>query len=151
MTPILTTLTIIIAALGIVLVLLMFVRIRTLDAEARLKKHRSEKQGVADLLNYASVVDDGVIVGKNGAFMSAWLYQGEDVASSTEDQRELVSMRINQALARLGNGWMIHVDAVRRHATGYARPGASAFSDRVSAAIDRIGLASFSSHCNLAP
>src|ERR1700754_2158858 len=136
MTPILTTLTIIIAALGIVLVLLMFVRIRTLDAEARLKKHRSGKQGVADLLNYASVVDDGVIVGKNGAFMSAWLYQGEDVASSTEDQRELVSMRINQALARLGNGWMIHVDAVRRHATGYARPGASAFSDRVSAAID---------------
>jgi transketolase len=27
-----------------------------------------------------------------------------------------MSVRINQALARLGNGWMLHVDAVRRSA-----------------------------------
>ena len=58
--------------------------------------------GLADLLNYAAVVDDGVIVGKNGALMAAWLYQGDDSASSTDEQREIVSYRINQALAGLG-------------------------------------------------
>jgi hypothetical protein len=26
-------------------------------------------------------------------------------------EREAVSLRINQALAGLGNGWMVHVDA----------------------------------------
>ncbi|GAA0684754.1 VirB4 family type IV secretion/conjugal transfer ATPase [Dyella marensis] len=118
------------------LALLVFGRIQALGWEPALARHRSRQQSMADLLNYAAVVDDGVIVGKNGAFMAAWRYLGDDVASSTDEQRELLSMRLNQAMSRLGNGWMIHVDAVRRHATGYAPPHASAFPDPVSAAID---------------
>jgi type IV secretion/conjugal transfer VirB4 family ATPase len=136
MTPILVIFIAAMAVLGLLLVLAVFVRIRKLDAETKLRKHRSGRQGVADLLNYAAVVDDGVIVGKNGSFMASWLYQGDDVASSTDEQRELVSMRLNQAMARLDNGWMIHVDAVRKHATNYSSIGASNFSDPVSAAID---------------
>ena len=73
------------------------------------------------------MVDDGVIVGKNGSFMAAWLYQGDDNASSTDEQREMVSFRINQALAGLGNGWMVHVDAVRRPAPNYSDRGPVAF------------------------
>jgi len=82
------------------------------------------------------VVDDGVIVGKNGSFMAAWLYRGDDNASSTDEQREMVSFRINQALAGLGNGWMVHVDAVRRPAPNYSERGLSHFPDPVSAAMD---------------
>jgi type IV secretion system protein VirB4 len=29
-------------------------------------------------------------------------------------------LRINQALANLGSGWMIHVDAIRRDAPSYS-------------------------------
>jgi len=125
-----------IAVLGAVLLLILFARIRQVDAELKLKKHRSKDAGLADLLNYAAVVDDGVIVGKNGSFMAAWLYQGDDNASSTEEQREMVSFRINQALAGLGSGWMVHVDAVRRPAPNYSERGVSTFTDPVSAAID---------------
>ena len=70
------------------------------------KTHRSKDAGLVDLLNYAAMVDDGIIVGKNGSFMAAWLYRGEDDASSTEEQRETVSFRINQSLSGLGNGWV---------------------------------------------
>jgi type IV secretion system protein VirB4 len=125
-----------IAAVGILLVALVFTRIRKFDGEARLSRHRYGGPGMADLLNYAAVVDNGVIICKNGAFMASWIYQGEDTASSTDEQRELVSMRINQAFARLGNGWMIHVDAVRKHAVDYPGEGASFFPDPVCAAID---------------
>ena len=125
-----------IAVLGAVLLLILFARIRQVDAELKLKKHRSKDAGLADLLNYAAVVDDGVIVGKNGSFMAAWLYKGDDNASSTEEQREMVSFRINQALAGLGNGWMVHVDAVRRPAPNYSERGVSSFPDSVSFAID---------------
>ena len=125
-----------IAVLGAVLLLILFSRIRQVDAELKLKKHRSKDAGLADLLNYAAVVDDGVIVGKNGSFMAAWLYKGDDNASSTDEQREMVSFRINQALAGLGSGWMVHVDAVRRPAPNYSERGVSAFTDPVSAAID---------------
>lgn len=125
-----------IAVLGAVLLLILFARIRAVDAELKLKKHRAKDAGLADLLNYAAVVDDGVIVGKNGSFMAAWLYKGDDNASSTEEQREMVSFRINQALAGLGNGWMVHVDAVRRPAPNYSDKVVSAFPDAVCSAID---------------
>lgn len=125
-----------IAVLGAALLLILFARIRAVDAELKLKKHRSKDAGLADLLNHAAVVDDGVIVGKNGSFMAAWLYKGDDNASSTDEQREMVSFRINQALAGLGNGWMVHVDAVRRPAPKYSDRQVSAFTDPVSAAID---------------
>lgn len=125
-----------IAICGVVLLLMLFARIRAVDAELKLKKHRYSEAGLADLLNYAAVVDDGVIVCKNGAFMAAWLYQGSDNASSTDEQREMVSFRINQAFANLGNGWMIHIDAVRRPAPDYSARNLSSFPDPVSAAID---------------
>jgi len=129
-------LTIGIASLGALLLLILYARIRAVDAELKLKKHRSRDAGLADLLNYAAMVDDGVIVGKNGSFLAAWLYKGEDDASSTDEQREMVSFRINQALARLGSGWMLHVDAVRRPAPNYTERSLSHFPDPVSAAID---------------
>jgi len=129
-------LTIVIAGLGAVLLLILFSRIRAVDAELKLKKHRSKDAGLADLLIYAAVVDNGVIVGKNGSFMAAWLYKGDDNASSTDEQREMVSYRINQALVGLGNGWMVHVDAIRRPAPSYSEQGLSHFPDPVSAAID---------------
>nr|BCU00506.1 TrbE protein [uncultured bacterium]BCU00831.1 TrbE protein [uncultured bacterium] len=125
-----------IAGFGAVLLFILFGRIQAVDAELKLKKHRSKDAGLADLLNYAAVVDDGVIVGKNGSFMAAWLYRGDDNASSTDEQREMVSFRINQALAGLGNGWMVHVDAVRRPAPNYSERGLSHFPDPVSAAMD---------------
>ncbi|HCL55057.1 MAG TPA: conjugal transfer protein TrbE, partial [Pseudomonas sp.] len=125
-----------IAALGALLVLLLVQRLLQVDAELKLKKHRSKDAGLSDLLNHAALVDDGVIVGKNGAFMAAWLYRGDDNASSTDAQRELVSLRINQALVGLGSGWMIHVDAVRRPAVNYSSKGFSHFPDRLTEAMD---------------
>ena len=128
--------TMIIAVLGMLMVLILYSRIHNVNAELKLKKYHSKDAGMADLLNYAAMVDDGVIVGKNGSFMAAWLYQGDDNASSTDEQREMVSFRINQALSGLGNGWMVHIDAVRRPAQNYTEAGLSHFPDAVSAAID---------------
>ena len=133
MIPILTTA---IAALGVLLLVMLGLRLRAIQLDATLQRHRGKDAGLADLLNYAAMVDDGVIVGKNGAFLAAWLYQGDDQASSTDEGREAVSFRINQALAGLGSGWMIHVDAVRRPAPDYPERSLSAFPDPVCAAID---------------
>ncbi len=125
-----------IAVVGLVLVLMLWAQVRAASAHLKLSKYRSKQAGLADLLNYAAVVDDGVIVGKNGSFMASWIYAGADNASSTDAERELVSFRINQALARMGSGWMVHVDAVRRPAPRYSSRSASHFPDRLSAAID---------------
>jgi len=129
-------LTVLIAGLGLVFLLLLIQRIRATDATVTLHKHRSPDPGLSDLLIYAAMVEDGVLVGKNGSLMAAWVYRGDDQASSTEPQREAVSFRINQAVSPLGNGWLVHVDAVRRRAAGYASPGLSHFPDALTAALD---------------
>jgi type IV secretion/conjugal transfer VirB4 family ATPase len=106
------------------------------SSDKRTKRWRSQEAGFVDMLNYAAVVDDGVIVCKNGAFMAAWSYEAGDNASSTPDERNQLSARINQALAGLGNGWMVHVDCVRRMAPGYPARNRSKFPDWVSQTID---------------
>jgi len=128
--------TLTIALLGALLLTGLYLKVRAFDRESRLRRHRATKAGLADLLNYAAVVDNGIIVGKNGSLMAGWLYKGADAAASTEQERELVSARLNQALSRLGNGWMIHIDAARRPAPEYPDASRSAFPDRVSEAID---------------
>lgn len=131
-----------IGSIGVIFVsagaLLLSAQYRQISAggSSRLRQHRSNAPALADLLNYAALVDDGVVVGKNGSFIASWLYEGDDNASSTDEQRELTSMLINQVLSRMGNGWMIHVDAVRRPAPTYSDPGLSHFPDPVSSAID---------------
>ena len=136
MTDLLALLLVIIAALGIVLVAIIAARLRALNNQVALKKFQSKAPGVSDLLNYAAMIDEGVIVCKNGALLAGWLYRGADDASSTDAQREAVALRINQALKPLGTGWMIHIDAVRRSAPNYPNRSRSSFPDRVSAAVD---------------
>lgn len=130
------TFAILIAVLGALLIGILFALVLKNAKRNKLDRFRSKDAGFADLLNYAAMVDDGVIVGKNGSFMAAWLYSGDDNASSTDQQREMVSFRINQALAGLGNGWMIHVDAPRRPAPNYSERGLSHFPDPITEMID---------------
>ena len=101
-----------------------------------LKRYRSSAPGFCDLLNWAAVVDDGVVVNKDGSLLAGWIYEGEDEASRTEEEKALVAFRINEALKRLDGGWMLHVSATRREAAGYSPRGSSHFPDPVTAAID---------------
>lgn len=127
---------VIVAFLGVALVCLLASRVIAVDNEKSFKRHRSTQAGLADLLNYSAVVDDGIIVNKNGAFMAAWLYEAEDAASNTDTQQEALSAIINKAFLNLGTGWMIHVDAVRRPASEYSDPSLSRFPDAISYAMD---------------
>ncbi len=124
------------ALAGGILVLWLFAEAMLVAKPRRLSHWRNRQVAFADLLNYAAVVDDGVVIGKNGAFMAGWIYQAADNASATPQERNDLSARINQALSRLDNGWMIHVDAVRREAPRYPAANRSFFPDTVSAEID---------------
>ena len=68
--------------------------------------------------------EDGIVLGKDGSLMAGWVYEGEDESSRTDEEQALVSFRINEALKRLGNGWMLHrhFDAGRGGWISGARP-----------------------------
>lgn len=126
-----------IAVIALLLFFILIWKTKQLDDQLNLKRHRSQDDGFADLLNYAAVVGDGVIANKNGSLMASWAYSCDDAASSTCEQRNAVCVRINNAIKDLGNGWMIHVDAVRQNAPGYPSSSLSCFPDKVSKAIDQ--------------
>ena len=99
----------------------------------RLAEHRSHAQGLADLLLYDSIVDDGVLLLQDGAMLAAWTFRGPDMASATHTEMAALSARLNSVL-RLGSGWMVRCDAIRSMAPEY--PPAGAFPDAVTAMID---------------
>ena len=111
----------------------------------KLKDYRHKQKSLPDLLPYAAMVDNGIVLCKNGALMTGWMFRSQDTASSTPRELATISNRVNQALKELGSGWMCHVDAVRTPSTGYPAPAASHFQDRVTAAIDDERRAAFES------
>ena len=74
------------------------------------------------------------MLGKDGSLMAAWRYRCADTASCTEAEQEQLTAQLNRALQALGNGWMLHVDAVRQPAPSYGPR--IAFPDPITAAID---------------
>jgi type IV secretion system protein VirB4 len=56
---------------------------------------------------------------KNGAFLAGFWYTGPDLESATKEEVESLSAYISHALMRLGRGWMLHVEMVRKPAEGY--------------------------------
>src|SRR5690606_39755234 len=101
-----------------------------------LKTFRHSGPSFADLVPYAGLVDDGVILLKDGSLMAGWYFAGPDSESSTNQERNEVSRQINAVLSRLGSGWMIQVQAIRVPAVSYPYSEESYFPDAVAEAID---------------
>ena len=102
----------------------------------RLRKYRRKVQGLSDLLNYAAVIDDGVVLLKSGALMASWGYTGPDTATLTFEELNNRSARINNALQRLGTGWMTQHDVFRVRSKSYPEESSCHFPDRITEAID---------------
>ncbi len=92
------------------------------------------EQAFSDLLNYAHLVDDGVILNKDGAFLMSYQFKGIDSHSASDRDLDAVAASFNRMALGLEDGWMIHVDEVRVPAVHYSPLGA--FPDPVSALID---------------
>lgn len=103
-----------------------------------MKDYRDQAKGLADLLNYGLMVDEGVMLLKDGAFCSGWTYSGPDMHSASPS--ELLSLRlcINQAFCQLGDGWMLHSNIIRKEITEYLDEEHNFFPDATSLLIDKL-------------
>jgi len=100
----------------------------------RLREHRTEPAGLCDWLLWAYLVGEGVVLGKDGSLLTGWSYRGPDTSAATVEDLDALSSHVSQAMLPLGNGWMLHWNAVRHAAPGYAPAGA--FPDPVTALLD---------------
>ena len=103
---------------------------------AALKRFRGTGPSFADLVPYAGLVDNGVLLLKDGSLMAGWYFAGPDSESATDLERNELSRQINAVLSRLGSGWMIQVEAIRIPTTDYPSEQCCHFPDPVTQAID---------------
>ncbi|GAB1394111.1 conjugal transfer protein TrbE [Rhodocyclaceae bacterium] len=100
-----------------------------------LKEFRDKAHGLPDLLPFAALVDNGIVLTKSGGFLAAFEFRGPDLDSATAAELGSMASRVNGAL-KLDDGWAIFVDAVRTPAPGYMPQGA--FPDRTTRLLDDV-------------
>jgi type IV secretion system protein TrbE len=100
---------------------------------ARLREHRTDASGLADLLGWGFLVEDGVVLQKDGSLLAGFDYAGPDIGAATPAELDALTRHVNDALLPFADDWMFHVDGIRRPATAYS---AGVFPDPVSHLID---------------
>ncbi len=98
-----------------------------------LTEYRRRSQSLADFLPWAALVQEGVILNKDGSLQRTARFRGPDLDSATAAELVAITSRLNNALRRLGSGWAIFVEAQRLPANHYP---ASRFPDPASSLAD---------------
>jgi len=98
-----------------------------------LAEYRHRPATLADFLPWAALVEEGVVLNKDGSFQRTARFRGPDLDSATPAELVGVTARLNNALRRLGSGWAIFVEAQRIAAQTYPH---SIFPDPASALVD---------------
>lgn len=101
-----------------------------------LKGFRSKVAGLPDLLNWAALIDDGIVQGKDGSLLAGFFFRGNDTAVATDSERNYLTEMVNTYLSRFGSGWAIWTDAIRLDSPGYSSPSESHFPEPITAMID---------------
>jgi type IV secretion system protein VirB4 len=99
-----------------------------------LREYRNHTALLSDYLPWAALVDEGVVLNKDGSFQRTARFRGPDLDSATAAELVGTTGRLNNALRRLGSGWAIFVEAQRIAAQQYPP---SSFPDAASALVDR--------------
>ncbi|TYL72272.1 conjugal transfer protein TrbE [Bradyrhizobium cytisi] len=98
-----------------------------------LAEYRRSNTRLADFLPWAALVDEGIVLNKDGSFQRTARFRGPDLDSSVPAELVGVASRLNNALRRLGSGWAVFVEA-QRHSAGRYPP--DTFPDVASALVD---------------
>ena len=98
-----------------------------------LREYRHSNTQLADFLPWAALVDEGIVLNKDGSFQRTAKFRGPDLDSAVPAELVGVAGRLNNALRRLGSGWAVFVEAQRNPASRYPE---GHFPDVASALVD---------------
>src|SRR6266700_831618 len=98
-----------------------------------LAEYRRSNTRLADFLPWAALVDEGIVLNKDGSFQRTAKFRGPDLDSAVPAELVGVAGRLNNALRRLGSGWAVFVEAQRHPASQYPE---GHFPDVASALVD---------------
>lgn len=98
-----------------------------------LTEYRRSITHLGDFLPWAALVDEGIVLNKDGSFQRTAQFRGPDLDSAVPAELAGVASRLNNALRRFGSGWAVFVEAQRYPANRYP---VGHFPDVASALVD---------------
>lgn len=105
------------------------------------REFKQEASSFADLLNYAFLCEDGVVMLKDGSLLTAWYYQGPDLNSASAEELANLNAYFSEVIKSFESGWMLQTDVFRKESSNY--PEDNHFPDPTSALIDQIRKTSY--------
>ena len=120
---------------GIVL-LLIFLRLIDINSFFKTNTFKRREEGFSDLLQYDTVIEDGIILLKNGSLLSGFYYKGLDMSELAREDHDIMTARISKAIFELGSGWAVNFDAIRLESRNYPDRAFSSYNKEISFAID---------------
>ena len=85
----------------------------------RLQHLKRPNEGLGDLLGWAFLIDEGVILMKDGSFVSGFELDPPDLETTSAAEANSVTDTVHDMLMLLGEGYGIEVNVHRRHSTEY--------------------------------
>jgi type IV secretion/conjugal transfer VirB4 family ATPase len=98
-----------------------------------LAEYRRSNTRLADFLGWGALVDEGIVLNKDGSFQRTARFRGPDLDSAVPAELVAIAGRLNNALRRLESGWAVFVEA-QRHFAGAYPP--DTFPDAASGLVD---------------
>jgi len=93
----------------------------------QLRRFRMSAEGLGDLLGWAFLIDNGIILMKDGSFLTGFNFEPPDLETASADKVNSVTETVHDMLMLLGEGYGIEVSVRRNHDTTYPIQGNHSF------------------------
>jgi type IV secretion system protein TrbE len=84
-----------------------------------LREYRKNPVRLSELLPWAALIAEGVVLNKDGSFQQTIAYRGPDLNSATEEELLVASSHLNNILKRFDSGWALFFEAIREEIKEY--------------------------------
>ncbi len=93
----------------------------------QLQRLRMSTEGLGDLLGWAFLIDDGIVLMKDGSFLSGFELDPPDLETTTTAQANRVADTVHDMLMLLGEGYGVEVNTRRSYYAEYPIAGNQSF------------------------
>ena len=97
---------------------------------------QAPREGLGDILGWAFLIDEGIMLMKDGSFLTGLHVRGRDLESASAREVNRAASAVNDALCMLGEGWALEVNVHRMETCGYPDPERSDFPTPALRALD---------------
>lgn len=99
------------------------------------REYKKHADCFADLLHYAFLCDEGIVMQKDGSLLASWYYQGPDLNSASAEELSQLNQYFSEVIKSFGTGWMLQTDVFRKESQEYIL--GHHFPDPISKLIDQ--------------